>query len=64
MRDAQKEEEGEGDPRGITGSDGDPTVNRGNHGNLATWQIELESSPLSRPWSDSFVSAVAAAVSN
>lgn len=38
----------EGGPRGITGSDGDPTVNRGNHGNLSTWQIELESSPLSQ----------------
>lgn len=53
--------EGEGGPHDVTGSDEDLTVNRGNHGNLATWQIELESSPLSRPWSVSFVSA---AVSN
>jgi len=40
---------GKDGPCGITGSDGDPMVNRGNHGNLANWQIELESSPFSRP---------------
>lgn len=51
--------------RDITGSNGGSfSGNRGNHGDLATWQIELESSPFSRPWSVSFVSGGTTAVSN